>query len=168
MKLVSSGSQGGKSGKRLLGRRSEQVTLSALLRSAREGTGGVLVIHGEPGVGKTALLDDAVREAQDLRVVSVTGLEGEMELPFAALHQLCAPILEFDASLPELQRAALSVALGVSAGAAPDPFLIGLATLGLLSAAADAEPLLCVVDDAQWLDSASAKAIVFAARRTFA
>jgi DNA-binding CsgD family transcriptional regulator len=142
--------------------------MTALLQAARDGEGGVLVIHGDPGVGKTALLDSAVQSADGFRTVSAVGVEGEMELPFAALQQLCAPILQFDTRLPELQRDALSVAFGVSFGPAPDAFLIGLATLGLLSEAAEAQPLLCIIDDAQWLDSASRKSLTFAARRAFA
>jgi DNA-binding CsgD family transcriptional regulator len=152
----------------LLGRRREQEALELLLKGAREGAGGVLVVHGEPGIGKTALLDDIARGASDFRTVSAVGVEGEMELPFAALQQLCSPILSFSERLPDLQREALSVAFGLSAGPAPDAFLIGLATLGLLSEAAESQPLLCLVDDAQWLDSASAKALTFAARRVLA
>jgi DNA-binding CsgD family transcriptional regulator/tetratricopeptide (TPR) repeat protein len=154
--------------KQLLGRRGEREAISQLLQAARGGTGGVLVIHGEPGVGKTALLDDTAQAATGFRTVSAVGVEGEMELPFAALQQLCSPILSFAERLPDIQRAALSVAFGLSAGPPPDAFLIGLATLGLLSEGAAAQPLLCIVDDAQWLDSASAKALTFAARRVLA
>jgi DNA-binding CsgD family transcriptional regulator len=153
---------------RLIGRGREQVAINELLQAARDGTGGVLVLHGEPGVGKTALLDDTAQAANGFRIVSAVGVEGEMELPFAALQQLCAPILEFAERLPELQRDALYVAFGLSAGPAPDAFLIGLAVLGLLSETAEEQPLLCIVDDAQWLDSASAKTLTFAARRVFA
>ena len=132
------------------------------------GTGGVLVLHGEPGVGKTALLEFAVESAQDFRVVRTAGVEGEMELPYAALQQLCSPIIGLTERLPDPQRDALAVAFGRSAGPAPDPFLVGLAVLGLLSEAAEARPLLCVVDDAQWLDDASARALAFLARRLLA
>jgi DNA-binding CsgD family transcriptional regulator len=166
--MVTARSPGEVEAKRLLGRRREQAAIGTLLNAAREGKGGVLVLYGEPGVGKTALLADTIDRADGFRTVSAVGLEGEMELPFAALQQLCAPILEFDRRLPDLQRNALSVAFGVSAGAAPDAFLIGLATLGLLSEAAEAQPLLCIIDDAQWLDSASAKSLTFAARRALA
>ena len=153
---------------RLIGRRREQVAINELLQAARDGTGGVLVLHGEPGVGKTALLADTAQAGSGFRIISAVGVEGEMELPFAALQQLCSPILELAERLPGLQQEALSVAFGLSAGPAPDAFLIGLATLGLLSEGAEAQPLLCMVDDAQWLDSASAKALTFAARRVLA
>jgi DNA-binding CsgD family transcriptional regulator len=127
-----------------------------------------LVVHGEPGVGKTALLDWTVEEARQLRVLRTVGVEGEMELPFAALQQLCSPILDRAERLPDTQRDALSVAFGLSAGKAPNPFLIGLAALALLSEASGERPLLCVVDDAQWLDRASARALAFVARRLLA
>jgi DNA-binding CsgD family transcriptional regulator len=166
--LVTARSPGEVGAKRLLGRRREQAAIGTLLNAAWEGEGGVLVLYGEPGVGKTALLADTVHRADVFRAVSAVGLEGEMELPFAALQQLCAPILQFDRRLPDLQRNALSVAFGVTSGPAPDAFLIGLATLGLLSEAAETQPLLCIIDDAQWLDSASGKALTFAARRAFA
>jgi DNA-binding CsgD family transcriptional regulator len=154
--------------RRLIGRRREQVAVNELLQAARDGTGGVLVLHGEPGVGKTALLDDTAQAASGFRIVSAVGVEGEMDLPFAALQQLCSPILAFAERLPDLQREALSVAFGLSAGPAPDAFLIGLAVLGLLSETAEEQPLLCIIDDAQWLDSASAKSLTFAARRVLA
>jgi DNA-binding CsgD family transcriptional regulator len=166
--MMTAGAAGEVTPKRLLGRRREQAAIGNLLQAARDGEGGVLVLHGDPGVGKTALLDDTVHAAEGYRTVSAVGLEGEMEFPFAALQQLCAPILHFDVHLPDLQRNALSVAFGVSAGTAPDAFLIGLATLGLLSETAETQPLLCIIDDAQWLDSASAKALTFAARRASA
>jgi DNA-binding CsgD family transcriptional regulator len=152
----------------LVGRRREQVAISGLLQTARDGTGGVLVLYGEAGVGKTALLDDAAHTASGFRIVSTIGVEGEMELPFAALQQLCAPILAYAERLPALQREALSVAFGESSGPAPDAFLIGLAVLGLLSEIAEEQPLLCIIDDAQWLDSASARSLTFAARRVLA
>jgi DNA-binding CsgD family transcriptional regulator len=153
---------------RLVGRRREQLALEQLLHTARDGHGGVLVIHGEPGVGKTALLDFTAGRATGFRAVTAVGVEAEMELPFAALHQLCAPILPFAEHLPDVQREAIAVAFGVSSGPAPDPFLIGLAVLGLLSDAAEQQPLVCIIDDAQWLDRASAKALTFAARRVLA
>ena len=142
--------------------------LGRLLQAARAGDGGVLVIHGEPGVGKTALLDWTVEEAKQLRVLRAVGVEAEMELPFAALQQLCSPVLDRAASLPDPQRDALSVAFGLSAGRAPNPFLVGLAALGLLSEASEQRPLLCVVDDWQWLDRASARSLAFVARRLLA
>jgi AAA ATPase domain/Bacterial regulatory proteins, luxR family len=156
------------SGELLLGRQSERELLGRLLEAARGGRGGVLVVHGEAGVGKTALLEDAVAAGREFRAARTVGVEGEMELAYAALQQLCAPILELAERLPQPQRDALGVALGRSAGPAPDPFLVGLAALGLLSEAAEERPLLCVVDDAQWLDRASARALGFVARRLLA
>ena len=152
----------------LLGRRRERAVLERLLDTARGGHGSVLVVHGDPGVGKTALLEYAVEAGQDFRVVRTAGVEGEMELDYAALQQLCSPLLEFVERLPDPQRDALGVAFGLSAGQAPSPFLVGLAVLGLLSEAAERQPLLCVVDDAQWLDDASARALAFVARRLLA
>ena len=152
----------------LLGRRRERAVLERLLDTARGGHGAVLVVHGDPGVGKTALLQYAVEAGQDFRVVRTAGVEGEMELDYAALQQLCSPILEFVERLPDPQRDALGVAFGLSAGQAPSPFLVGLAALGLLSEAAEQQPLLCLVDDAQWLDDASARALAFVARRLLA
>jgi DNA-binding CsgD family transcriptional regulator len=153
---------------RLLGREREREALGRLMEGARAGQGGVLVLHGEPGVGKTALLEYAVEEAQPFRVVRAMGVEREMELPYAALQQLCAPILHLTERLPDPQRDALNVAFGLSVGPAPDPFLVGLAVLGLLSEAAEERPLLCLVDDAHWLDDASARALAFLARRLLA
>jgi hypothetical protein len=155
-------------GGQLLGRERERVALDRLLEAARGGQGGVLVVYGEPGVGKTALLEYAGEAGREFRVVETVGVEGEMELPYAALQQLCSPILDLSERLPDPQRDALGVAFGLSAGAAPDPFLVGLAALGLLSEASEERPLLCVVDDAQWLDRASARALAFVARRLLA
>src|SRR5580692_3299719 len=152
----------------LLDRLSERAALGELLDAARAGRSGVLVMRGEPGVGKTALLEHAIESAAGLRVARVTGVESEMELAFAALQQLCAPMLDKLEGLPDPQRAALGVAFGLSAGAAPDRFLVGLAVLSLLSEAAGQQPLLCVVDDAQWLDRASALVLGFVARRLLA
>ncbi len=152
----------------LLGRLPERAALSQLLDAARAGRSGMLVVRGEPGVGKTALLDWAVGSAAGLRVVRVAGVESEMELAFAALQQLCAPMLGQLAGLPDPQRAALGVAFGLETGPAPDRFLVGLAVLSLLSEAAERQPLLCVVDDAQWLDRALAQALAFVARRLLA
>src|SRR6202049_458906 len=155
-------------GGQLLGREREREVLGRLLKAGRGGEGGVLVVHGEPGVGKTALLEWTVEEGRQLRVLRTVGVEGEMELPFSALQQLCSPILDRSERLPDPQRDALSVAFGLSAGQAPNPFLVGLAALGLLSEASEERPLLCVVDDAQWLDRASARALAFVARRLLA
>ena len=152
----------------LLDRLPERAALSQLLDGARAGRSGVLVVRGEPGVGKTALLDWAVESAAGLRVVRVAGVESEMELAFAAVQQLCAPMLDKLGGLPDPQRAALGVAFGLSTGAAPDRFLVGLAALSLLSEVAERQPLLCVVDDAQWLDRASALVLAFVARRLLA
>src|SRR3984885_13911036 len=152
----------------LLDRLPERAALSGLLEAARAGRSGVLVVRGEPGVGKTALLEYAIESAAGLRVVRVAGVESEMELAFAALQQLCAPMLDKLTGLPDPQRAALGVAFGLTAGAAPDRFLVGLAVLSLLSEAAEQQPLLCVIDDAQWLDRASALVLAFVARRLLA
>jgi DNA-binding CsgD family transcriptional regulator len=149
----------------LLDRRSERELLNQLLEAVRGGQSGVLVIRGEPGIGKTALLEHVVSAAAGLRVVSVTGVESEMELPFAAVHQLCLPLLDRMTRVPGPQQAALATAFGLSEGPAPDRFMVGLAALSLLSLAAQQQPLLCVIDDAQWLDHASAQTIAFVARR---
>jgi len=152
----------------LLGRLREREVLGRLLTAARGGDGGVLVVHGEPGVGKTALLEWTVEEGGQFRVLRTVGVEGEMEFPFAALQQLCSPILDRSERLADPQRDALGVAFGLRAGQPPNPFLVGLAALGLLSEASEERPLLCVVDDAQWLDRASARALAFVARRLLA
>jgi DNA-binding CsgD family transcriptional regulator len=153
---------------RLLGREREQAVLERLLDAARDGRGVVLVVHGDPGVGKTALLDYAVGVGRDFRVVRTSGVDGEMELDYAALQRLCAPLLEFTERLPDPQRDALDVAFGLSPGPAPSPLLVGLAVLGLLSEAAEHQAVLCVVDDVQWLDHASGRALAFVARRLLA
>ena len=127
---------------RLLGRQRERAVLERLLDTARNARGAVLVVHGDPGVGKTALLEYAVEAGKDFRVVR-TCVEGEMELDYAALQQLCSPILEFTERLTDLQRDALGVAFGLSAGQAPSPFLVGLAVLGLLSEAAERGSRCC-------------------------
>src|SRR6266511_3009183 len=152
----------------LRGRRRECEVLAGLLEGVRGGRSGVLVVRGEAGVGKTALLDYAVEWALDLKVLRAVGVESEMELAFAALHQVCGPMLDRLEGLPGPQRAALGAALGLQAGPAPDRFLVGLAVLSLLSEAAQERPLLCVIDDAQWLDRESAQALAFAARRLLA
>src|SRR6476469_7923070 len=152
----------------LLGRQHEREVLDRVLDDARRGDGGVLVVHGDPGVGKTALLEWVVARGAQLQILRTVGVEGEMELPFAALQQLCSPILDLAERLPDPQGDALAVAFGLSRGKAPNPFLVGLAVLGLFSEAAEERPLLCVVDDAQWLDRASARALAFVARRLLA
>jgi hypothetical protein len=151
--------------KSLRGRQRERVALSQLLFDVRSGRSRALVLRGEPGIGKTALLGYAAETAQDFQVARAEGIESEMELPFAALHQLCGRMLGRLDRLPSPQRDALGVAFGLRSASAPDRFLVGLAILSLLSEAAAAQPLLCLVDDAQWLDQASAQALAFAARR---
>jgi DNA-binding CsgD family transcriptional regulator len=153
---------------RLHDRRSERETLDGLLEAVRGGQSRVLVVSGEPGVGKTALLDSAISSASGFRVMRAVGVESEMELAFAALQQLCAPMLDRLDRLPAPQQDALGVAFGLRAGSVPDRFLVGLAVLSLLAEVAEERPLLCVVDDAQWLDRASAQALVFVARRLLA
>jgi DNA-binding CsgD family transcriptional regulator len=152
----------------LVGRKHETEILDRLLAGASTGESGVLVITGEPGVGKTALINYAVGSASGFRIARAVGLESEGELAFAALHQLCAPLLDRLDRLPQAQRDALGAVFGLSAGTAPEPFLTGLAVLSLLSSAAEEQPLLCLVDDAQWLDRASAQVLGFVARRLLA
>jgi DNA-binding CsgD family transcriptional regulator len=152
----------------LRGRGSECAALDGLLDAVRAGESRALVLRGEPGVGKTALLDYAIGAAPDLRVLRAVGVESEMELAFAALQQLCAPMLDRLERLPDPQQDALRVAFGLSGGEAPDRFLVGLAALSLLSEVAEERPMLCAVDDAQWLDEASALALAFVARRMLA
>src|SRR5918994_4028529 len=152
----------------LLGRADERELLDRLLENVRAGQSAVLVVRGEAGVGKTALLHYCARQASGFRVARVAGVESEMELPFAGLHQLCAPMLDRLDALPEPQRAALRVALGLSSGPAPERFLVALAALGLLAEVATERPLLCLVDDAQWLDGASSQVLGFVARRLLA
>jgi DNA-binding CsgD family transcriptional regulator len=149
----------------LRGRRGEREVLDRLLEAVRAGQSGALVLRGEPGVGKTALLDHLVGQASRLRVVRAAGVQSEMELAFAGLHQLCAPLLDRLDRLPGPQRDALRIAFGISAGDPPDRFLISLAALGLLAESARARPLVCVVDDAQWLDRSSVQVLAFVARR---
>ena len=151
-----------------LDRASEREALNGLLAGVREGQSAVLVIRGEAGIGKTALLRYTARHASGFRVAQVTGVEAEMELPFAGIHQLCAPLLDQLDALPQPQQDALNVALGLASGEVPDRFLVGLAVLGLLSAAAEERPLLCLVEDAQWLDAASGMVLGFVARRLLA
>ena len=155
-------------GEALHDRRDERETLERLLAAVRGGQSRVLVVCGEAGVGKTALLDFVINSASGFRVARAVGVESEMELAFAALQQLCAPMLDRMDRLPAPQRDALGVAFGLRAGNAPDRFLVGLAVLSLFSAAAEKQPLLCVVDDAQSLDRVSAQALVFVARRLLA
>src|SRR5215475_15213939 len=149
----------------LQGRRRECAVLDRLIEAVRAGESRALVVRGEPGVGKTALLDYMAGNATGCSVVRAVGVQSEMELAFAALHQLCAPMLDRLERLPGPQREALRTAFGMSAGPAPDRFVVGLAVLGLLSEVAAARPLVCLVDDQQWLDHASAQVLAFVARR---
>jgi DNA-binding CsgD family transcriptional regulator len=150
---------------RLQGRGSECAVLDKLLEDIRVGESRALVVRGEPGVGKTALLQYLMGQTSRCRVACATGIQSEMELAFAGLHQLCAPMLDRLDRLPRPQRDALSTCFGLSVGDPPDRFLVGLAVLGLLAEVAAERPLICVVDDAQWLDRASAQALGFVARR---
>src|SRR3954447_25291688 len=152
----------------LLGRAEERAVLDRLLGDLRGGESAVLVLRGEAGIGKTALLDYLVESASGMTIARALGVESEMELAFASLQQLCAPILDRRHRLPGPQRQALEIVFGLSAGAPPDPFLVGLAVLSLFSEVAEERPLLCVVDDAQWLDHASALTLAFVARRLLA
>jgi DNA-binding CsgD family transcriptional regulator len=147
------------------GRDAELAALEDLLGQARSGTSGALVLRGDPGIGKTALLTKAAELASGFHVISATGVEEESGLPFSGLHLLLRPALGRVAALPDVQAEALRGALGLAKAGPPDRFLVGLAVLSLLSELAGDQPLLCIVDDAQWLDRASADALLFAARR---
>ena len=151
----------------LTDRLGERAALSQLAEAVQAGESRALVVRGDPGVGKTALLDHLAGQASGsaCRVARATGVQSEMELAFAGLHQLCAPMLSRAERLPEPQRDALHTALGLAAGPPPDRFLVGLAVLSLLSETAAERPLICMIDDEHWLDRASAQALGFAARR---
>ncbi|WP_414938626.1 AAA family ATPase [Amycolatopsis sp. cmx-11-51] len=148
----------------LVGRTTEISALDEVIAAARKGDGGALVLRGDPGIGKSALLDHGRRSASDFWVIEASGAEFETELPFAALHQLCVPVLGHLGELSVRHREAIEVAFGLAAGT-PDLFRIGLAALDLLSSATRRSPVLCVIDDAHWLDDASSKALTFLARR---
>ena len=152
----------------LLGRRVECEILDGVMADARAGRSRVVVLRGEAGVGKSALLADLSTRVADCRIASAVGIESEMELPYSGLHQLCAPMLEYLDELPVPQRSALAIVFGQESGPAPDRFLVGLATLTLFAEAAEQQPLVCLVDDAQWLDDASAQILGFVARRLLA
>jgi DNA-binding CsgD family transcriptional regulator len=152
----------------LFGRTAELEVLGQLIANVRRGRSAVLVVRGEPGIGKTELLRHLIAEVPGFGVARVAGVESEMELPYAGLHQLCAPMLGRLGSLAEPQRRALSVAFGLTSGDSPDPFLVALAALSLMAEAAQERPILCVVDDAQWLDQASAQVLGFVGRRLLA
>src|SRR5258708_4871445 len=159
---------GSRPGTGLLDRHGERAVLDGVVDQARWGSSAVLVVRGEPGIGKTALLDYAAGRAVGFRVIRAWGVESEMELAFAGLHQLCVPMLGRLDQLPRPQRDALAVAFGMREGPAPDRFLVGLAVLSLLAATAEDQPLACLVDDAQWLDRATVQCLAFAARRLLA
>ncbi|MEU9288191.1 AAA family ATPase [Streptomyces sp. NPDC048275] len=159
---------GSGSGTGLLGRQNECQALDDLLAGARGGRSGVLVLRGEAGIGKTELLKYLLDRATGCRIVRTAGVQSEMELSYAGLHQLCAPLLAGLDGLPEPQRDAIGTAFGLRGGDAPDRFLVGLATLSLLADAAGNQPLVCLIDDAQWLDRVSAQALEFVARRLLA
>ena len=149
----------------LAGRGTECARLDQQLADARLGHSSVLVLRGEAGIGKSALLEYAAERAEGCRVLRAVGVEWEMELPFAGLHQLCAGLLDGRERLPEPQNDAIATAFGLSSGPQPDRFLVGLAVLSLLSDAAEEHPLVCLVDDVQWLDRSSAQVLAFVARR---
>jgi DNA-binding CsgD family transcriptional regulator len=149
----------------LLGRRDECERLSGLVAAAKAGRSQVLVLRGEAGIGKTALLDFVLERATGCRLGRAAGVESEMKLPFASLQQLCSPYLDRLGHVPAPQQAALGTAFGLRPGSTPDRFLVGLAVLTLLSEVAQDRPLVCIVDDAQWLDRASSQALEFVARR---
>jgi DNA-binding CsgD family transcriptional regulator len=150
------------------GRAKERQELDRLLDSVRSGASAALVIRGEAGIGKTALAHYCIRQASGCRIARITGVESEFELPFAALHQLCQPMLHVVSGLPEPQANALHVAFGLATGSTPDRFVVGLAVLTLLAEVAADRPLVCVIDDAQWLDKPTAQVLGFVARRLLA
>jgi DNA-binding CsgD family transcriptional regulator/tetratricopeptide (TPR) repeat protein len=150
------------------GRTRERQRLDGMLAQARGGQSAVIVVRGEPGIGKTALLRHAARQASGLQISEVEGVEAEMELPFAGIHRLCAPMIGRLKALAEPQQNALRVAFGMSAGTAQNTFLVAVAVLSLLCACAEERPLLCLVDDAQWLDAASVQVLGFVGRRLLA
>ncbi len=152
----------------LLDRGSERELLEGLVAGVRVGQSRALVLRGDAGVGKTALLRHLSAKAEGCRVAWAAGIEAEMELPFAGLHALCGPMLDRIERLPAPQRDALSTAFGLSAGPPPDRFFVGLAVLSLVADAAEQQPLVCIVDDAQWLDRVSAQSLSFVARRLLA
>ncbi|MEY9910238.1 DNA-binding CsgD family transcriptional regulator [Catenulispora sp. MAP12-49] len=152
----------------LRGRRDECAALDRLPAEVKAGRSQVLVLRGEAGIGKSVLVEHLVDSAAGCRIARAAGVESQMELAFAGLHQLCAPMMEHADRLPVAQRAALAVAFGVSPGSTPDRFMVGLAVLSLMAEVAEHEPLVCVVDDAQWLDQVSAQALAFVARRLLA
>jgi predicted ATP-dependent serine protease len=158
-------SSSGEVSKTVLRRRNERGVLDRVLNGARSGHGSTIVVHGEPGIGKSTLLSYAIDSAGGFQVLRTVGNEAENELPFSAAQQLCIPGLAALDELPAPQREALGVAFGHVEGPGPDRLLVGLALLGLLSTLASQAPVLCVIDDAQWLDQQSAQALAIVARR---
>jgi hypothetical protein len=158
----------GAAAQRLRGRAKECAVLDWMIAEVRSGQGRAVLIRGDAGVGKSALLDYVVRRSTGCRVAQATGVESEMDVPFAGLHQLCGPMLHLRDRLPVPQREALAVAFGYGVGGPPDGFLVGLAVLSLMATVSQDRPLVCVVDDAQWLDQVSAQTLAFASRRLFA
>ena len=148
-----------------MGRDAELAKLEELLASVRAGGSAALVVRGEPGVGKSALFEQLIASAPEFQIVRAVGVEGEIDLPYAGLHQLCRSMTDAIDGLPQPQSDALRVAFGLSSGGVPDRYLVGLATLSLMSEVAGTQPVLCVVDDAQWLDSETTRALAFVARR---
>src|SRR5690349_13269378 len=153
---------------RLRGRRREQEQLDQLVTGIQSGHSGALVVRGEAGIGKTALLEYLIEQASGCTVVRAMGVQADMELPFAGLQQLFGSLLGSLERLPDRQRDAVEVAFGLRSGPAPDRYAVGLAVLELLAEAVEQGPLVCVVDDAQWLDHASAQTLAFVARRLLA
>src|ERR1700753_2849580 len=149
----------------LIARFAERGLLDSVLHDVRSGQSRVLVLHGDPGVGKSALMEYVAARASGCRLIRAAGVESEMELAYAALHQLCAPMLDRLEHLPPPQRDALGTAFGLRTGPAPDRFVIGLAMLSLFSELAEQQPLVCLIDDVQWLDRTSAQALAFVGRR---
>ena len=152
----------------LFGRHNECLILDGVVAGARAGQSQVLVVRGEAGIGKTALLDYLETNAAGCRIARLAGAEAEMELAYAGLHRICSPFLDRLDRLPDPQRTALSIAFGLIGGDAPDRFMVGLAVLDLLADRAEERPLICLIDDAQWLDRVSAQAVAFVARRLVA
>ena len=152
----------------LLGRREEQRRLTALLDGAREGQAGVLVLRGEAGIGKSALLRDIAKDADDFCICRAVGVESEMELTYAGLQQLCGPLTGRDIELSTLHQNVLDQVFGLTEGTPPERFLVGIAALDLVATAAKKQPIAWLIDDAQWIDRASMQAIGFVARRLLA
>src|SRR4051794_37531855 len=152
-------------GSALVGRTAECARLEQELQKARDGKAAILVLRGREGMGKTALLDHAVSRASGFRVIRARAVASETHLSYAALQVLCAQLLDDVGQLPSVQRDALATAMGQLRGSDPDRFLLGLATLNLVAGAAGSRPLLCIIDDAQWLDQPTAQALAFVARR---